>query len=26
LEPGQPNTSEILDQSIVHEPAIAADH
>ena len=26
LEAGQPNTSEILDQSIVHEPAIAADH
>jgi adenylate cyclase len=26
LEPGQPNTSEILDQSVVHEPAIAADH
>jgi len=26
LEPGQPNTSEILDQSVVHEAAVAADH
>jgi len=26
LMPGQPNTSKILDQSIVHEAAVAADH
>jgi adenylate cyclase len=26
LEPGQENTSKILDQSIVHEAFVAADH
>lgn len=26
LEPGQPNTSELLDPSVVHEPAVHADH
>jgi adenylate cyclase len=26
LEAGQPNTSEILDQSVVHEAFSAADH
>jgi adenylate cyclase len=26
LEPGQPNTSELLDPNVVHEAAVAADH